>query len=1006
MVKGFHISGLSAVIKFLKQLVAAPSFSDDRLTIAARLLHLFLLHTIVLIFAYSFFTFFMHLNPVFLWMTSLVMMPLIVLALYFVQKGYVKSVAVVLASTFWIFNTMLIVWGGGLQSPSMINYFTVLLLVGLCLTKTYAVIFLLLTVLSTILLLYCQVHNLLPDRLFFSSTASTWMVFTGNLYLLSILLAVARDKIFKFLHQISESRNKIAKKNEELMLSTYELEEKSDCLQKNELKYKNFIEKSSEIIWLIELSHPIANSLPVQEQIELIFDKGKIIECNDFFLNIYDFKSREDVLQKSPKSIFQDQTLLNLALLLRALIEQGYILRNFESEETGEYTQKHYLLNNAIGLRQDGYLQSIWIMQRDITDLRLSEKFIRAQEARYRNLFDSAGDAIFIMKGDRFIDCNPKALEIFGCSRSQIISHFIDEFSPPTQPDGMDSEKKLAEKIEAALNGQPQSFEWQHQKYDGTLFNADVSISKVGWAAGAHLQAIVRDISSRKRTEEAIRDSEKRYRNIFENIQDIYFELTPDNSVLEISPSIEKFSKLKREEIIGKPVSILYEEMTEDDKIIEDILNFSNITDHEVKLSGQQGRIYFMSINASLLKNEQGNPLKIVGSMRDITQNKLLEEQLQQAQKMEAVGTLAGGIAHDFNNLLTAIIGGADLALLKLSEDDPVYKRIQDIRAAGSRASDLTRQLLAFSRKQVLEAKIININQLITNLEKMLTRLISEDIALISNLNCQDPHIKADPTQIEQVLINLIINARDAMPKGGKIFIETKNVVLDKDYLLRRSVVQPGNYIRLCVSDTGSGIKKELQDKVFDPFFTTKARGKGTGLGLAMVYGIIKQHGGYIWVYSEPEKGATFNIYLPLISGEVAYVAKKEGSNESISRGRETVLIVEDDINVKRLVSLSLSNLGYRVIVAESVGHAQELAAKHTDELELLLTDVIMPGMNGLELFKKISTIRPGIRVLYMSGYNEDIITEKGFLKKDVKFIQKPFSMIDLGQKIREVLDD
>ena len=392
--------------------------------------------------------------------------------------------------------------------------------------------------------------------------------------------------------------------------------------------------------------------------------------------------------------------------------------------------------------------------------------------------------------------------------------------------------------------------------------------------------------------------------------------------------------------------------------------------------------------------------------MRDISKNKLLEEQLQQAQKMEAIGTLAGGVAHDFNNLLTAIIGGSDLLLTKLDENDPVAKRIKDIREAGEKASGLTRQLLAFSRKQVLEAKIINLNDLVNNLKKMLSRLISEDIDLQADFKCDNPVIKADPTQIEQVLINLVVNARDAMPKGGKIIISTADTKIDQNRQEFKSIVKAGEYVRLSVKDTGQGIKKEIIDKVFDPFFTTKDRDKGTGLGLAMVYGIIKQHGGYIWAESEEGNGTVFDIYLPKVPESKFAPEIHKPDETNVKPGNETVLVAEDDKNVQRLVSYTLSTYGYKVIASENVKDALEIARKEGCKIDLLLTDVIMPDLNGRQLYEEIRQICPDIRAIYMSGYNDEVISEKGFLKSDVKFIQKPFTIADLARKVREVLDE
>jgi two-component system cell cycle sensor histidine kinase/response regulator CckA len=390
----------------------------------------------------------------------------------------------------------------------------------------------------------------------------------------------------------------------------------------------------------------------------------------------------------------------------------------------------------------------------------------------------------------------------------------------------------------------------------------------------------------------------------------------------------------------------------------------------------------------------------------DVTERRTLEQQLRQSQKMEAVGRLAGGIAHDFNNLLMVISGYSEFLLDRLGPDPEMRAPAQEIASAAGRASTLTRQLLAFSRKQMLAPRILDLNSVVTENLKMLNRMIGEDVDLVMMPGADLGAVRADSGQIEQVIMNLAVNARDAMPSGGKLTIETSNVRLDEEYARVHSPLQPGDYVMLAISDTGAGMDQETQAHIFEPFFTTKGT-KGTGLGLSTVYGIVKQSGGYIWVYSELRKGTTFKIYLPRVAGageRVAPVVVVEKPHKT-EPGTETILVVEDEANLRYLARLFLEKQGYKVIEAADGAVAVQIAVAHEGTIHLLLTDVIMPGMNGRELAQRIAEIRPNVKVLYMSGYTENVIGTNGMLDAGVRLLQKPFNLRDLKDKVREVLD-
>jgi CheY-like chemotaxis protein len=382
-----------------------------------------------------------------------------------------------------------------------------------------------------------------------------------------------------------------------------------------------------------------------------------------------------------------------------------------------------------------------------------------------------------------------------------------------------------------------------------------------------------------------------------------------------------------------------------------------------------------------------------------------MEAQFLQAQKMEAVGRLAGGIAHDFNNILVPIVGYVELGMMNLSPNDKLYINLKRVKQAADRATGLVRQILAFSRKQVLEMKVLDLNAVVMDFKKMLQRLIGEDIEFQTFLEPALYRVDADAGQIEQVLMNLVINARDAMPDGGKLTIETANTYLDQGYVSRYAGAQlPGHYVMLAVSDTGCGMDAETRQQIFEPFFTTKEPGKGTGLGLSTVFGIIKQHGGNVWVYSEPDKGTTFKIYLPQVesTGETPETAPTEIAS---IYGTETILVVEDEEMVRRLVCETLSACGYEVLEAQSPNDALRLASERKGTFDLLLTDIIMPEMNGRDMYQKMTAIDPDIKVLYMSGYTDDVVVYHGILDEGVNYLQKPFTIQSLTRKVRLALN-
>jgi two-component system, cell cycle sensor histidine kinase and response regulator CckA len=425
-----------------------------------------------------------------------------------------------------------------------------------------------------------------------------------------------------------------------------------------------------------------------------------------------------------------------------------------------------------------------------------------------------------------------------------------------------------------------------------------------------------------------------------------------------------------------------------------------------LSIASKNGEVKEIEFKPTLL--DDGRILVILS---DITERKraeeekaTLQEELRQSQKMEAIGGLAGGIAHDFNNLLTVISGNCQLSLLELKEGDPLRGNIEEIKAAAERATSLTRQLLAFSRRQVLNMKVLDLNTIIRDLEKMLRRVIGEDVELVTWFADDLGMVKIDPGWIEQVIMNLAVNARDAMPRGGKLIIETTNAEVDESYTRGHVTVKPGRYVKLCVNDTGMGMAPEVKEHLFEPFFTTKEKGKGTGLGLSTVYGITKQSGGDIWVYSEPGLGTTFNIYLPRVDESLDDLRIKV-TKEEIPRGSETILLVEDEEDVRGLAVRILERQGYTVLEASCGKDALALCKERNEPIHMILTDVVMPGMSGRQLADQLVLLHPKTKVLYMSGYTDNAVIHHGILEDRVDYLQKPFTIDGLTRKVREVLD-
>jgi PAS domain S-box-containing protein len=511
-----------------------------------------------------------------------------------------------------------------------------------------------------------------------------------------------------------------------------------------------------------------------------------------------------------------------------------------------------------------------------------------------------------------------------------------------------------------------------------------------------------------KRNEEALRRSEARYRSLVQSAVYGIYRSSLEGRFFDVNPAlITMLGYDSAEEVVAlDPSTDVFLDPSEQARVMGEFQRGARLDNVEVRWKRKDGSAITVRLSGRVVNSPEETAEVVEIIAEDITERRVLENQFRQAQKMEAVGRLAGGVAHDFNNLLMVISGYTEVLLEHTRKSNPMYPKIEAIHQATDRATTLTRQLLAFSRKQLLELKVVDLNIIVEDMERLLRPLIGENIELQTQLAPDLGRTRADAGQIEQVIMNLVVNSKDAMPNGGKITIQSANAQLNHDDLRREySYIQPGDYVVLSVTDTGQGMDKETQLRIFEPFFTTKEKGKGTGLGLSTVYGIIKQSGGYVLVESELRHGTTFRIYLPRVE-DALEPAGAVGALSSQTRGSETVLLVEDEESVRQLVRETLESKGYKVLEADQGEAALQLAADHAAEIDILITDVVMPGMSGRELSARLCATCPHTKVLYLSGYTEDAIAHEGVLESGTAFLQKPFTLQMLSRKVREVLGE
>ncbi|NTV45619.1 MAG: PAS domain S-box protein [Chlorobiales bacterium] len=657
----------------------------------------------------------------------------------------------------------------------------------------------------------------------------------------------------------------------------------------------------------------------------------------------------------------------------------------------------------------------IVIITRDISERKSVEDALRESEQNYREIFNATSEAIFLHDAvtGRMLDANDATVKMYGYdSKAEVQRRNIGDLSSNEQP------YTLAEAVRCirlAVEECPQVFEWHARKKNGDLFWVEVSLRSTQIGGKGRILAVVRDISERKRAEKALRESERNYREIFNATNEaIFLHDAVTGSVLDVNDtSMRLFGyELKEEILTARPgeLSLSKPPYTGEERL------------HRIQMAVEHGPQIFewharkkngdlFWVEVSLHSTQIGGKGRVLAVIHDITERKRAEEEkeklqieLAHAQKMESIGRLAGGVAHDFNNMLSVIIGYSELAMLNMNPSEPLYTNLNEILSTAKRSAEVTRKLLTFARKQLISPRSINLNETVAITFKTLRRLIGENIDLAWQQDEKLWSVKMDPVQVDQILVNLCLNSRDAIEGVGKISIKTDNMIIDQAFCDTHEGSVPGEFVVLTVSDDGTGMDKETLEHIFEPFFTTKEFGQGTGMGMATVYGIVKQNNGFIDVFSEPGKGTTVTVFLPRNESLTAKTRTEDTKKISVSQG-ETVLIVEDEESILKTLKIMLKQLGYTTLSANLPSKALCLVKEYHSKIDLLITDVIMPEMNGRELADQLHAAYPDMKIMFMSGYTADTIANWGILQEDVHFLQKPFTMKDLACKIREVLE-
>jgi len=729
----------------------------------------------------------------------------------------------------------------------------------------------------------------------------------------------------------------------------------------------------------------------------------------------------EEVMRTRTSQLIQEEKeiasrfpglLLSLKIGLRSMLSVPLISKDqvigvlhLRTTKPNAYTEKDLKLAERVGHQIAGAIANAQLF----AERKQAEEALQTERQRFQILSEHAPFGMLVIDKDgTFRYINPKFRELFGYHLKDIPDGkpwFRKAYPDPAYRHNVISAWINDLKIFAPGEKRPRVYTVTCK--DGT--EKIVNFIPVQLETGENL-VTCEDITEHMRFEETLRESEERYRTLFEGSKDAVYITTQEGRFVDFNQAFLDLFTYSKEDLVLLHAQETYAHPEDRHKFQQEIEKKGFVSDYEVKLQKKDKKEMDCLLTASVRRDNDGTILGYQGILRDITERKraeqemkALEEQLRQSQKMEAIGRLAGGIAHDFNNMLTIIKGYSQLSLSELKEDQPLRENLEGIQKATDRATGLIRKILAFSRRQVMEMKVLDLNILLIDLDKLLRRIIGEDIELVTVLAEDLGRVKVDPGQVEQVILNLAVNAKDAMLNGGKLTIETANAQLDEAYARSHIAVIPGHYVMLSMSDTGVGMSPEVKERIFEPFFTTKDKDKGTGLGLSTVYGIVKQSGGNIWVYSEPSQGTTFKIYLPREEEPLEEIRKKR-VEEKLPHGSETVLVVEDEEELRKLAVQILQKQGYKVLEAPQGDEALLISQKYEGPIHLLITDVVMPGMSGRDLSERLTPLRPEIKTLYMSGHTNSAIIHHGVLEPGVNLLQKPFTPETLVRKVHGVL--
>ena len=721
---------------------------------------------------------------------------------------------------------------------------------------------------------------------------------------------------------------------------------------------------------------------------------GSFVEVNAAFERITGYQ-RSEVIGHTTTELGLYNDLRDLEESRRRLLADGGY-RNLEIRFRKKDGDVIVGLVAAEQIEINGTLCAISVAA-DVTEQRRAEQALRDSEELYRQLFNLESDAILLVEREsgRILAANAAATALYGYSRKELLSMNRTDLS--AEP---------LETVRATMEMQAFIPSRLHRRKDGTLFPVEIAGCYFDLKGRSVFVSAIRDMTGRRQMEEALKRSEEKFSKAFRsNPAAVTIADLTSKSYLDVNEAFEQMTGYRRDEVVGRPWNelVLWDDPKDRDQAFARLAKEGELRNCEFRFHKKGGESGAGLLSAELI--ELGGKQCAITVTVDITDRIQLESRLRQSHKLESVGRLAGGVAHDFNNLLTLINGYSDFLLKTLHTDDPLRLHVQEIKKAGEHAASLTKQLLTFSRKQIIEPRQLDVNNIVNDAERMLQRLIGEDIELVTTLDPLLGQVIADPDQIQQVIMNLVVNARDAMPDGGKLEITTKNVDVDASTVVAPPDAVPGRYVLMTVTDNGIGMDETTLQSVFEPFFTTKEPGKGTGLGLSTVYGIVQHSGGWIQIRSKVGQGTSFGVYLPRVEARLAPKPEGTVAGETL-HGGETVLLVEDHDQVRKLTKTILEAYGYQVLEAANSAEAFVVEKGHTGEIHLLLTDVILPGMNGRVLSERLRVLRPKLKVLFTSGYTADVIARRGVLERDVAYLPKPFSPDALAAKIREALAD